>query len=101
MYKKSLSFLTASLILFSCTTEKTWDFQTDYFSIGINNKGYITSMKNTTVSPNREFSPADKPSPLMSLYDSEKKVYYTLKRLLIMQTQIVLLSNTRTVRWQP
>lgn len=34
-------------------------------------------MKNTTVSPNREFSPADKPSPLMSLYDSEKKVYYT------------------------
>ena len=77
MYKKSLSFLTASLILFSCTTEKTWDFQTDYFSIGINNKGYITSMKNTTVSPNREFSPADKPSPLMSLYDSEKNVYYT------------------------
>ena len=40
-------------------------------------RGYITSMKNTTVSPNREFSPADKPSPLLSLYDSEKKVYYT------------------------
>lgn len=33
-------------------------------------------MKNITVKPNREFSPADKPSPLMSLYDSKKKVYY-------------------------
>ena len=76
-YKKILSLCAASLLLFSCTTGKTWDFNTDYFSIGVNDKGYITSMKNTTVSPNREFSPADKPSPLMSLYDSEKKVYYT------------------------
>lgn len=76
-YKKILLLCAASLLLFSCTTGKTWDFNTDYFSIGVNDKGYITSMKNTTVSPNREFSPVDKPSPLMSLYDSEKKVYYT------------------------
>lgn len=67
--------LFSSLCLFSCTTEKTWDFDTDYFRIGINNKGYITSMKNTTVTPNREFSPSDKPSPLMSLYDEETKTY--------------------------
>jgi hypothetical protein len=33
-------------------------------------------MKNITVSPNREFSPSDKPSPLMRLYDSKKEVYY-------------------------
>ncbi|SMO76733.1 hypothetical protein [Solitalea koreensis] len=52
------------------------DFSTDYFKIHINNKGWITSMKNITVQPNREFSPSDKPSPLMSLYDSKKKVYY-------------------------
>lgn len=76
-YKKVLSLCAVSLLLFSCTTEKTWDFNTDYFSIGVNDKGYITSMKNTTVSPAREFSPADKPSPLMSLYDSEKRVFYT------------------------
>lgn len=76
-YKKVLSLFAASLLLFSCTTEKTWDFNTDYFSIGVNDKGYITSMKNTTVSPAREFSPTDKPSPLMSLYDSEKRVFYT------------------------
>lgn len=44
-YKKVLSLFAASLLLFSCTTEKTWDFNTDYFSIGVNDKGYITSMK--------------------------------------------------------
>lgn len=67
--------LLAALCLSGCTTGKTWDFDTDYFRIGINNKGYITSMKNTTVTPNREFSPSDKPSPLMSLYDEETKTY--------------------------
>ncbi len=49
---------------------------TAYFKININNKGWITSMKNTTVRPQREFSPADKPSPLLSLYDSKKQVYF-------------------------
>lgn len=77
MIKRNLFLIAASAILFSCTTKKTWDFNTDYFSINVNDEGYITSMKNTTVSPNREFSPTDKPSPLMSLYDSEKKLYYT------------------------
>ncbi|WP_316794311.1 hypothetical protein [Pedobacter frigoris] len=53
-----------------------YNFSTDYFKIQISSKGFITSMKNTTVSPNREFSPTDKPSPLMSLYDGKKKTYY-------------------------
>ncbi|NML38166.1 hypothetical protein HHL17_13250 [Chitinophaga sp. G-6-1-13] len=52
------------------------DFNTAYFKIHIDGKGWITSMKNTTVTPNREFSPADKPSPLMSLYNSQQKVSY-------------------------
>lgn len=68
--------LFSALCLLSCTTEKGWDFQTDYFGIRINDKGYITSMKNRTVSPQREFSPEDKPSPLLSLYDEEEKCYY-------------------------
>lgn len=63
--------------LLSCRTEKTWDFSTDYFRIAINGKGYITSMKNITALPHREFSPAGQPSPLMCLYDSQKKLYYT------------------------
>jgi len=29
-------------------------------------------MKNTAVEPDREFSPSDKPSQLMSLYDGDK-----------------------------
>lgn len=53
-----------------------YDFNTAYFKIHINNKGWITSMKNTTLRPAREFSPADKPSPVVSLYDSRKKAYY-------------------------
>lgn len=53
------------------------DFTTDYFKIHINSKGWITSMKNVAgkASP-REFSPADKPSPLLSLYDSKNGKYY-------------------------
>lgn len=53
-----------------------WNFSTDYFSIHVNNKGFITSMKNRTVKPAREFSPVDKPSPLLLLYDGIKKQYY-------------------------
>ena len=49
--------LFAALGLFSCTNGKIGDFQTDYFGITINDKGYITSMKNITVSPNRSFEP--------------------------------------------
>lgn len=52
------------------------DFSTSYFKIHVDSKGYITSMKNTTVQPHREFSPSDKPSPLLSLYDAKQKAYY-------------------------
>ncbi|HWW39627.1 hypothetical protein [Pedobacter sp.] len=64
------------LLAFNFSAKAQWDFNTNYFKIHINNRGFITSMKNTTVTPSKEFSPADKPSPLMSLYDSKKKVYY-------------------------
>lgn len=68
------------LFTLSCRAEKNWDFKTDYFKIRVNDKGYITNMKNVTVKPSREFSPIDKPSPLLSLYDSGKKVYYMPRR---------------------
>lgn len=68
--------LIISLLVFSFSARAQWDFSTNYFKIHISNRGYITSMKNTTVKTNSEFSPSDKPSPLMSLYDSNKKVYY-------------------------
>jgi hypothetical protein len=65
-----------SILFFSCSTSEQYDFATDYFKISIDKKGYITSMQNISATPNREFSPTDKPSPLLSLYDSKKKVYY-------------------------
>lgn len=52
------------------------DFSTDYFKIHLDKRGYITSMVNTTVRPHREFSPADKPSPLLCLYNSAKAQFY-------------------------
>lgn len=77
MNKNTLLSIASALLLTGCAGGSTWNFRTDYFSIDINNAGYITSMKNITVPDNREFSPADKPSPLLSLYDSKKKTYYT------------------------
>jgi hypothetical protein len=52
------------------------DFSTDYFKLHISEQGYITSMLNTVVYPPREFSPKDKPSPLLCLYNSAKDLYY-------------------------
>jgi hypothetical protein len=50
-------------------------FVTAYFKINIDSKGWITSMKNASGSQ-REFAPADKPSPLLSLYDGSRNKYY-------------------------
>ncbi len=52
------------------------EFSTDYFKIKVDNKGFVTSMKNKTKAPYREFSPTDKPSPLLSLYSDTKKKYF-------------------------
>jgi hypothetical protein len=66
----------SSAIFFSSSVFSQLTLKTSYFSIGLNKNGYITSMKNISVSPNREFSPVDKPSPLLCLYDSKKNKYY-------------------------
>jgi hypothetical protein len=56
------------------------NLSTDYFRIHINAKGFITSMKNISKTPHQEFSPADKPSPLLCLYNSDQKKYYEPKK---------------------
>jgi len=65
-----LGLMALSAAGYSQTTLKT-----DYFKIVIDQKGYITSMQNMTKKPNREFSPADKPSPLMVIYNAKKRLY--------------------------
>ena len=66
--------------LFAVKVFAQLDLSTDYLKIHIDGKGFITSMKNITVTPNREFSAADKPSPILCLYNSRKKVYYEPKK---------------------
>jgi hypothetical protein len=72
----SLAMLTIVLLQLSCSGDKQLELSTNYFRIQIDEQGYITSMQNTTVKPHREFSPADKPSPLMRLYNTKQGVYY-------------------------
>jgi len=83
MIKRYLSKLAArklmaalTLILSSGCAMAQLSLSSTYFSIQLDNRGYITSMKNTSVTPNREFSPSDNPSPLLALYDSKKNLYY-------------------------
>ncbi len=54
-----------------------YHFSSRYFKININSKGFITEMKNITAIPSHEFSPADKPSPILSLYESSQKKYHS------------------------
>ena len=63
----ALSFLTS----YGQTTLKS-----KYFQIQVDQKGYIRSMKNITKSPFKEFSPTDKPSPILTLYNTKKKQFY-------------------------
>ena len=55
----------------SCAKEEQITLNTNYLNVSINNQGFITSIKNTTKQPFREFGPADKPSPLLCLYNSK------------------------------
>ncbi len=71
-----LGFLLLLTLQISCSKTNMADFSTDYFKIQIDDHGFIISMQNITVNPHREFSPADKSSPLISLYNTEEDVYY-------------------------
>lgn len=75
MFIKKVTALFAALAMTSGVYAQC-DFNTAYFKIHVNAKGWITSMKNTTVTPQREFSPSDKPSPLLCLYNSQTKVFH-------------------------
>ncbi|AWW00286.1 hypothetical protein [Arcticibacterium luteifluviistationis] len=65
-----------AILLVNCSSLTKNSFSTDYFEIQIDKKGFITSMANTSKELHREYSPSDKPSPLMQLYDGKKKVYF-------------------------
>ena len=85
---------------------KVRQFHTDYFGLDINEKGYIVGMYNTTRSTKANFSPADRPSPLMKLYDKKfKRYYYPVKAQYNsgkkMYTLDFLNGSTAQVRFEP
>ncbi|WOK04927.1 hypothetical protein RT717_17740 [Imperialibacter roseus] len=75
-FGSNITLLILAVLLYNCTNAGKIDFSTDYLKIQISKGGFITSMQNIGKEPYREFSPLDKPSPLMQLYDGKKKVYY-------------------------
>ena len=74
MKRKYIGILLGIMLTLHCNAGRNWDFKTRYLGMRVNDRGYIVSLKNIMVKPAPEFSPADKPSPLLSLYDSRKKV---------------------------
>lgn len=75
MKRKYISLAAMALLLSACGTDGSRSFQTDYFRIDIDAKGYIVGMWNQT-KESRNFSPVDQPSPLLALYDEDIKRYY-------------------------
>lgn len=73
---KVTAVLLVATCWFSVKGYSQTEFSTDYFKIRVDNKGFVTSMKNKTKAPYREFSLAEKPSPLLSLYSDAKKKYF-------------------------
>jgi hypothetical protein len=80
-------FMTCTIVT---TSNAQLDLSTGYFKIHINNKGFITGMKNITVKPSQEFSPKDKPSPIMCLYDGRKKRYYEPQKAIFKKSNSIL-----------
>ena len=75
MKKEILSFAAAALLLYGCDMDAPRSFKTNYFGIDVDSRGYIVGMWNQT-KDSRNFSPSDRPSPLLALYDGKLKCYY-------------------------
>lgn len=75
MKKKVVQLMAVCSLLCACSSNSPHSFETDYFGIDVDGRGYIVGMWNLT-RDSRNFSPADQPSPLLSLYDEEIKRYY-------------------------
>ena len=62
------------ICIFFVQCNKNNQYKTEYFDIKIDNKGYIVSMRNSDNL--QEYSLKDSPSPILSLYNTEKNEYY-------------------------
>ena len=89
MKKHVLSCALLACMLGSCCSDSVQSFDTDYFRIDINSKGYIVGMWNRT-KESRNFSPEDQPSPLLALYITRKKLITEMGNIVW---------NMKTVLW--
>ena len=70
-------FLLPLLVLvLGCSQNSKTSFSTNYLRISINDQGLIYSIKDLTKSQPRELSPSDRPSPLLTLYNSKLDTLY-------------------------
>lgn len=91
--KKNISLLFCFLYISICSSYAQLDLSTAYFKIRINKTGFITSMKNVTGKPYREFGIRDKPSPLLCLYNSnEKRCFKPEKAAIKKRDSVIFLS---------
>jgi len=92
-HKANMLILALVLTLANFTSYAQSNFSTNYLKIHINDKGFITGMKNITVKPGHELVSNDKPSPLLCLYDSKKKVYYQPRKAVYNKTDKTITLN--------
>lgn len=64
------------MLLGACGTHSLQSFHTKYLGVDVNDKGYIVGLRNVTRKDPMNFSPANQPSPLLSLYDEETQQYF-------------------------
>lgn len=75
--RKTWLYAVSALLFFSCTSNNKTTFRTDFFEVKINPEGYLVEFSD----PSRHnFSPKEKPSPLMTLYDDQTGQYYYPQR---------------------
>ena len=75
-YKCSLLITSITILVLGCAQSTQTNFKTKYLSINLNEQGYIYSIKDITKQQPRELSPSDKPSPILSLYNSKLDTLY-------------------------
>lgn len=75
MKKHVLTCALFACMLGSCSLSDVHTYDTDYFRVDINSKGYIVGMWDRT-KENRNFSPTDQASPLLALYNASERQYY-------------------------
>ena len=75
-YWRGVYLLPFFVLVLGCSQSSKTSFGTNYLKISINNQGLIYSIKDLTKPQPRELSPSDRPSPLLTLYNSKLDTLY-------------------------